>query len=325
MQPGSQERPEAFHGVDVDLAEAIAVLVAGVFASTMTDGLVTVAETRESGIDAILVSIDVRAFGDSLLDDRMEGRLLDIGQHPEHDLAAALDHAEDRRLFLLQGAAPAAALQSVAPAVAPLGPHRLGIALVPGDDVELVELDVAAQDHLGCLRHDAVAQHLGHGLGVALAQTQFLRDLTVRQVYSHEVRAQDPGRNGLMMSGQNGSRQVIEAVLAGLAQVSLSVPLAIVMTVADHACAAAVKADNAVRPSELTNDFIALRFVEQGRQLDQVHHGFRSLPHRERSTDQRPDQNQYAEIFASCGLFATRPRAFHHPGTRQEPTLFILK
>src|SRR3954454_8450671 len=312
MQPGSQQRPEALEGVDVDLAEAIAVLVPGVFASTMTNRLVAVAETRKPGIDAILVSIDGRAFGDGLLDDRMDGlpddrmdgRLLDIGQHPDHDLAAALDHAEDRRLFLLQGAAPAAALQSVAPAFASFGPHRLGIALVPGDDVELVELDVPAQDHLRCLRHDAVAQHLGHGLGVALAQTEFLRDLTVRQVHSHEVRAQDPGRDGLMMSGQNGSRQVIEAVLAGLAQVSLSVPLAIVMTVADHACAAAVEADNAVRPAELTNDFIPLRFVEQVRQLDQVHHGFRSLPHRERPTDQRPDQNQYAEILprADCSL-----------------------
>jgi hypothetical protein len=63
-----------------------------------------------------------------------------------------------------------------------------------------------------------------------------------------------------------------------------------------HASVTAVKADNAVRPAELTNDFIALRFVEQVRQLDQVHHGFRSLPHRERPTDQRPDQNQHTEI-----------------------------
>src|SRR3954471_14673017 len=156
-------------GVDVDLAEAIAVLIPGVFASTMTDGLVAVAETRKPDVDAILVSIGDRAFGDGLLDDRMDGRLLDIGQHSDHHLAAALDHAEDRRLLLLQGAAPAAALQSVAPAFASLGPHRLGIALVPGDNVELVELNVAAQDHLGRLRHDAVAQHLGHGLGVALA------------------------------------------------------------------------------------------------------------------------------------------------------------
>src|SRR6185369_6264120 len=130
-QPGSQQRPEAFDGVNVDLAEPIAILIPGVFASTMTDGLVAVAETRKSGVDAILISIDVRAFGDGLLDDRMDGRLLDIGQHPDHHLAAALDHAENRRLLLLQGAATAVPLQSVAPTVASLGQYRPGIALVP--------------------------------------------------------------------------------------------------------------------------------------------------------------------------------------------------
>jgi hypothetical protein len=51
----------------VDLAEAIAVLVPGVFASPMTDGLVAVAEARKPGVDAILVSIDVRAFGFSMI------------------------------------------------------------------------------------------------------------------------------------------------------------------------------------------------------------------------------------------------------------------
>src|SRR3954451_7231767 len=54
-------------GVDVDLAEPVAVLVAGVLASTMTDGLVAVAETREPGTDAILVSVDGRAFGFSMI------------------------------------------------------------------------------------------------------------------------------------------------------------------------------------------------------------------------------------------------------------------
>ena len=103
------------------------------------------------------------------------------------------------------------------------------------------------------------------------------------------------------MPGKNGSRQVIEAVLSGLAQVSLSASLAIVMAVADDASVTAVKADNAIRPAELTNDFIALRFVEQVRQLDQVHHGFRSLPHRERPTDQLPDQDQHPEILPRPG------------------------
>ena len=46
-----------------------------------------------------------------------------------------------------------------------------------------------------------------------------------------------------MMSGKNSSRQVIEAILAGPAQISMSVPLTIVMAVADHSCATAVQAD----------------------------------------------------------------------------------
>src|SRR4051812_35788183 len=102
-----------------------------------------------------------------------------------------------------------------------------------------------------------------------------------------------------MMAGQNGSRQVIEAILAGLAQVSLSAPLTIVMAVADHCCATAVEADNAIRPAELTNDFIALCLVEQGRQLDQ--HGSRSVSQRERPTDQLSDQDQHPEILPRAG------------------------
>jgi hypothetical protein len=80
-----------------------------------------------------------------------------------------------------------------------------------------------------------------------------------------------------MVSSKNGSRQVIEAMLACLAQVSLPAPLAVVVAVADGSSATAVRADNTFRPSELTNDFMALRVVEQVRQLDQVRHGFRSL------------------------------------------------
>jgi hypothetical protein len=65
-----------------------------------------------------------------------------------------------------------------------------------------------------------------------------------------------------MMSGKNGSRQVVEATLACIAQVSLSATRTIIMAIPNHSSATAVKADNAVRPAELTNDFIALRFVE---------------------------------------------------------------
>src|SRR3982751_1324115 len=36
-EPGAQQRPEPFHGVDVHLAEPVPVLVAGVFAASVAD------------------------------------------------------------------------------------------------------------------------------------------------------------------------------------------------------------------------------------------------------------------------------------------------
>src|SRR5689334_20346275 len=104
-----------------------------------------------------------------------------------------------------------------------------------------------------------------------------------------------------MVSGEDSSRQIIETMLACSAQVSLPAPLALVVAVADDSYATALGADNAFRPSELTNDFIALCFVEQVRQLDQVRHGSRSLPEREQPTDQLLDQHEHAEMRPRAG------------------------
>jgi len=39
-QPGTQQRPEAFHGVDMDLMEAVTVLVTGILFAAVADGFV---------------------------------------------------------------------------------------------------------------------------------------------------------------------------------------------------------------------------------------------------------------------------------------------
>src|SRR3954466_15382256 len=54
-EPGAQQRPEALGRVDVDLAEPVAVLVAGVLAPGVADGLVPVAPVLQPGVDAVLV------------------------------------------------------------------------------------------------------------------------------------------------------------------------------------------------------------------------------------------------------------------------------
>src|SRR4051812_15791928 len=83
-EPGAQQGPRPLHGVDVDLAEAVAVLVAGVFAATVADGLVLIAPGRQAGIDAVLVGVDASALGHGGLDDRLDRLLLHIGQHAQH-------------------------------------------------------------------------------------------------------------------------------------------------------------------------------------------------------------------------------------------------
>ena len=78
-QPGAQQRPEAFQGVDVDLVKAITVLVARIFAPAVTDGLVLIAPHWQTSVDIVLVSVDHRAFGDHGINDRFDRFLLNIG------------------------------------------------------------------------------------------------------------------------------------------------------------------------------------------------------------------------------------------------------
>ena len=57
-KPRAQQRPKALDRVDVDLAEAVAILVAGVFTAPVADALVAIAQAFQAGVDAILVGVD---------------------------------------------------------------------------------------------------------------------------------------------------------------------------------------------------------------------------------------------------------------------------
>src|SRR5262249_43330374 len=65
-------------------------------------GCVRVAPLRQRGVDVVLVGEALGPGGDRPLDQRADRPLLDVGQHPDDDLAAPLDHPEDRRLLLGQ-------------------------------------------------------------------------------------------------------------------------------------------------------------------------------------------------------------------------------
>lgn len=48
-QPGAEHRPETLHGIDVDFAEPVAIVIAGVLTPGMADRFVTIAPVFQAG------------------------------------------------------------------------------------------------------------------------------------------------------------------------------------------------------------------------------------------------------------------------------------
>ena len=82
-------------------------------------------------IDVVLIRIKHRTFRNGCLDHRLDRLLLDIWQHMENDLSAALNHPEDGRFLLFQSAAARRALEASAPSLAAFFWVATGLPLCP--------------------------------------------------------------------------------------------------------------------------------------------------------------------------------------------------
>src|SRR3954451_13782576 len=116
---------------NVDLAEAVAVLVAGVLAPRVAHGLVPVAPVVQPGVDVVLVRVHEGALGDRRLDHRPDRPLADVGEHAEHALPAALEQAQDGRLVLVERAPAGSTPQPPAAARPPFFATAAGWPLWP--------------------------------------------------------------------------------------------------------------------------------------------------------------------------------------------------
>jgi hypothetical protein len=155
---------------------------------------------------------------------------------------------------------------------APFG-HRRGLALVPGHDVDLVDLDVALQPHGSSLGDQATAQLLGHDLHIRPVEAKLLGNLAGREVQPHEVQAQHPHPQRLVMASQHRASQVVKASHTRLASVPLPVWLGLVQAIPDYATAAASRAVHPIRPAMLAHQGEALGIVDQRREVDQIRCG----------------------------------------------------
>jgi hypothetical protein len=126
---------------------------------------------------------------------------------------------------------------------------------------------------------------------VIVVQAQLPGDLLVRQVQPHEIETQDPGTKRLVMSSQDGAGQVIEPRSAVLTLVPLSVPLGLIMTMADHGGTGTGRAANAFRPSTVPDQLIAFGIIDQSSQIDHLrrsHGWYRLMDDARHRTSQKP-------------------------------------
>src|SRR5918994_1263032 len=103
-------------------------------------------------------------------------------------------------------------------------------------------------------------------------------DLLVRQIETHEVKAQDPDPQRLMMTGEDGLGQVIEAPLAGRAAVALALSLPVIVTIPRHLVTPALRTAHTRGPAQTPDRVKALGVIDQELEVDQGVHCGRLLP-----------------------------------------------
>ena len=163
--------------------------------------------------------------------------------------------------------------------------HSRRLALVPSHDVNFVAFHLALQFHRRRSGGQAAAQLLRHGLRSRSAQAQLQSHLPIGEIQSHEVEAQHPHPQRLVVPGQHHraaiprremprsgikAGQVVETPGARLALISLLTGLRVVASVLDDDAAVTHGAADTFRPAVLAHQREAFGVVDQARKVDQV-------------------------------------------------------
>jgi hypothetical protein len=138
------------------------------------------------------------------------------------------------------------------------------MALVARHHVHLVR-----ELHLGLLLNDPLAEKCRHPLDIVRIKVEFLSDLFVGEIQTQEVQHQNPGSQRLVMSGEDGVGQVVEAAVTGSAFVPLSLRLGVVPALLDDLGAIAVGTADDFGPAKLADHLVALGVVGDLQDVDE--------------------------------------------------------
>src|SRR5262252_1408534 len=118
---------------------------------------------------------------------------------------------------------------------------------------------------------DPSSQLRRHLVHITTVQRQFLRNLLIRYIQSHEIQTQHPDFQRLMMARKNGVGQIIEAGLAVVALIALTSRFRVIKAALDDLGGLTRWTRHAVWPAQLADGLIALHIINELRDIDLQH------------------------------------------------------
>lgn len=112
--------------------------------------------------------------------------------------------------------------------------------------IDFVTLHLPREGEVRLVLYDAFAQLRGHDLDIVGMHIEFLSDLFIRQLQTHEVEAENPDPQRLVMTSKDGAGQVVEFRLTRLALLPLSRRLGLVSPLFGDVGSTAVGTDHTI-------------------------------------------------------------------------------
>src|SRR5713101_8396173 len=111
--------------------------------------------------------------------------------------------------------------------------------------------------------YDPFTQLGRHLLHITVIHSQFLCNLLIREIQSHEIQTQHPYFQRLMMSHKNSVRQVIKACVTGGTLIALTGQFRIIKAALDDLFGPTRGTLDAVWPTQLADSLITLTIINQ--------------------------------------------------------------
>jgi hypothetical protein len=131
------------------------------------------------------------------------------------------------------------------------------------DHIHFITFDCSFEHDVRLTGNDAAPQNRGHLLSLGLLHFQFLGDLGVRQIQSHEVQAKHPVPQGAVVPGEYGLRQIVECLIAHSTEVSLTFRLGFIVSVFGDLRRMAMGTFDTFGPTKAAYHFVTFGIVDQ--------------------------------------------------------------